>query len=164
MQWPIFTEHQPYTSIYPPIALGLFAAAAATGPLYAWWTWKVLGFLTSMVIVYIFFDKSESDPAPLYSGLLFTIDDHRDYSRATHRRLVIVPLLIWLFRRNETPSAQTALVLGVGALIKPTILLGGLSWIRSISRRTIRVGGLLALVLVCTFDASHHRNTGAARG
>ena len=154
MQWPIFTEHQPYTSIYPPIALGLFAAAAATGPLYAWWTWKVLGFLTSMLIVYIFFRQSESDPElrPLYFWFALhpltiietTVAPHIDV-------FVIVPLLIWLFRRNETPSAQTALVLGVGALIKPTILLGGLSWIRSISRRTIRVGGLLALVLVCTF-------------
>ena len=64
---------------------------------------------------------------------------------------VIVPLLFWLFNRDNRPSKHTALVLGIGALIKPTILLGGLAWMRPLSRRNILVGSLLVGVLLCTF-------------
>lgn len=154
MRWPIFHEHQPYTSIYPPIALGLFAAAAATGPIYAWWTWKVLSLIVSISLVFMLRRHAEKDAA--LSPLHFWFALHPlvivETTVAPHIDLfVIVPLMFWLVNRNKQPSNHTALLLGAAALIKPTILLGGLAWMRSLSRRNILVGALLVGGLLCTF-------------
>ena len=154
MRWPIFYEHQPYTSIYPPMALGLFAAAAAAGPLYAWWTWKALGLVVSISIVFMLRRQAENCPDvnPLYFWFALHPLVIVETTVAPHIDLfVIVPLLFWLFNRDNRPSSYTALALGIGALIKPTILLGGLAWMRPLSRRNVLVGSLLAGVLLCTF-------------
>ena len=144
--WPVFYEHRPYTSIYPPLALALFAAAASTGVLYAWWTWKALSLVTSVVITIELGRLCQINTVirPIFFWFALhplliietTVAPHIDL-------FVLVPLLFWLKYRARGLSSQTMFWLGLASLIKPTILLGGLAFLKQLSKRSLAAVALL---------------------
>ena len=148
--WPIFYEHRPYTSIYPPLALGLFAATASTGALYAWWTWKALSLVISLVITIELGKLCRNDTAILPIFYWFTLHPMVivETTVAPHIDLfVLVPLLLWLKYRARHPSPQVMFLLGLASLIKPTALLGGLAFLRRLSQRSLIAMSLLAALI-----------------
>ena len=152
--WPVFYEHQNYTSIYPPIALALFTGAASTGSLYAWWTWKALCLLTSALILVVLTRMSRSDIE--LRVITFWVALHPmvivETTLAPHIDLfVLIPLLFWLKYRTGGPTVLLGAVLGFAALIKPTILLGGLAFLRKLSQRSLQAGAVIGLILGTSF-------------
>ena len=152
--WPIFYEHQNYSSIYPPIALALFGAAASTGSLYAWWSWKVLALITSSLILLSLTKMSRNDIQLKVMTFWFALHPIVivETTLAPHIDLfALVPLLAWFKYRANPPTAFNGFMLGVAALIKPTVLLGGLAFLRHISRRSLWAGAVVGLVLGGSF-------------
>ena len=149
--WPIFYEHRQYTTIYPPLALGLFAAAASTGPLFAWWSWKALSVLTSSGLLILLQRMAYKDRAlePLFFWFALHPLVIIETTAAPHIDLfVLIPLLLWLRQRDAQPTLIGSGLLACAALIKPTILLGGLAYLGELSKRYLRAGFVLGITLV----------------
>jgi len=148
--WPIFYEHRPYTSIYPPLALALFAAAASTGVVYAWWTWKVMALLTSLFIAVRLMKlcQTETHFRPMFFWFALHPIVIVETTVAPHIDLfVLVPLLFWLKHRASEPRSLTMFWLGLASLIKPTILLGGLAILKQLSKRSLGAVALLVSLI-----------------
>ena len=50
--WPLPAVHRDYPTLYPPLAIALFASAALCGA-YAWWAWKIIVALASIATVVV---------------------------------------------------------------------------------------------------------------
>ena len=136
--WPIFIEHQAYTTIYPPIALSVFAAAAAAGPIYAWWAWKAAGTMTSCLLMW--FLSTALHKNPRLKATFFWVALHPlmviETTVMPHIDLyVLLPVLYWTYASPNISERTTAWVLGLGALVKPTLLLGSLAWLPKLYER-----------------------------
>jgi hypothetical protein len=53
--WAVAQEHARYATLYPPLAIAVFAACAACGPVLALWAWK--GVVTSASIATLWFAR-----------------------------------------------------------------------------------------------------------
>lgn len=51
-EWPTPPEHQEYPTLYPPVAVALFALCAAFGPISAIWVWRSLILVASLTTVW----------------------------------------------------------------------------------------------------------------
>ncbi|MEO0973802.1 MAG: glycosyltransferase 87 family protein, partial [Pseudomonadota bacterium] len=51
--WPTPAEHGAYATLYPPLALGLFALSALAGPVGGLWLWKSLIALASIATLFV---------------------------------------------------------------------------------------------------------------
>lgn len=49
--WPSPPEHADYPTLYPPLAVALFAGCAAAGPAWGLWLWKALVAIASMALL-----------------------------------------------------------------------------------------------------------------
>ncbi len=119
-QWPTPSEHLQYPTLYPPLALGLFAACAAAGPVAAPWVWKGIVLLASLGIVFgaravaARLDRGEIFPLVALSPLLIV-----EGQVGAHLDLLVAAAVtagIWaLYSGHERTSA---LGWGLGAALK----------------------------------------------
>ncbi len=51
--WATPPEHAAYATLYPPVALGLFALSALAGPVWGIWLWKLIASLAGIALVLV---------------------------------------------------------------------------------------------------------------
>lgn len=144
--WPTAIEHAKYPTIYPPLALAVFASCAKLGPTWAWLAWKALVTAASVGIVVVA-RRIVSDPRGFvliaFSPLLLFeggIGAHLDIMCALTVMLALGTSRLWL----------RGAWLGVGVLWKltPVFLLVPLVWQARRRAFELLVGFLLVVVPV----------------
>ncbi|MEO0814570.1 MAG: glycosyltransferase 87 family protein, partial [Myxococcota bacterium] len=147
-RWPTPEEHLQYPTLYPPLALTLFAGCAAMGPEFAPWGWRLLVLAASVVILLAarrLSEQLENRSAFVFvafSPLLLVegqVGAHLDLFVAA---AVAVALLALAGGRPR--SGTTALALGAAIKLLPAGALG-VWWVRRGVRRSL---GLVAIAAV----------------
>jgi alpha-1,6-mannosyltransferase len=135
-EWPTPSEHAKYTTLYPPLALGLFSLAASTGPDYALLTWKVLvtmagiGTLLFMILVLKQYGKLPHIALVALSPILILETGESAHIDSFSALAVSASLYFWLNKRLFI----CGIVIGLGVLSKMLPLLLLIPFIFSLKR------------------------------
>jgi alpha-1,6-mannosyltransferase len=151
--WQPPEEHRKYATLYPPLALGLFGLAAATGIDNAKLTWKLLVLVASLLVLLFSFltlkklHSLQHFPLVSFSPLLILeagVGLHLDIFSAL---AIAIAIYVWITHR----WLLTSIFLGLGALIKliPILCLLPLVLVQSNIKNAIKLvlPGIITLVV-----------------
>ncbi|UTW44420.1 hypothetical protein KFE80_08420 [bacterium SCSIO 12696] len=125
--WSPPPEHNAYASLYPPLAMASFTAAATAGPQWAPWIWKILVSLANIGLLFVGFgilrqiNQQRHLPLLALSPILIFeggIAAHLDIFSAL---AVAIAVLCWL--RGRLLVAGAAIAAGVLLKLLPVVLL-----------------------------------------
>lgn len=150
-RFPMPVDHLDVATCYPPLALAFFALAASTGPAWAWWSWKVLTALASLLTVVVAWchlrgERARDGVLLAWSPLLVLeagVGAHLD----TFTALAVTAFVVCCERRNPQGAALMAGLAGAVKLLPGVVLLALLGR----SERPLRVLTVAAVPLVATF-------------
>lgn len=154
-QWQPPEEHAAYVTIYPPLALGLFTLAAATGVENAQLTWEIMLLIASIAIVFLSalllkkLNKLKHIALIALSPILILeagIGLHID----TFLTLTIVAA-IYAWQQHKTALCGVLIALGVLLKILPVMLLLPLFFLQ----KSIKSAFLLVLTCFTTIIISY---------
>lgn len=154
-RFPMPVDHRDVATCYPPLALALFALAAATGPARAWWTWKFFTAAASVAVPCLAWwhlrgsERARHVTLAAWSPLLVLeagVGAHLDVFAA----LAVTAAVVSYERRRRGCAALAA---GVAAAVK---LLPGVVVLALVARteRPLRVVALAAAPLVLSFGVA----------
>lgn len=155
LELPTPEEHLAYPTLYPPLAIGVFALCSAAGPELGPWIWRALLFASSMALLFatyrvlIRIDATEHLPLVALSPLLVVethIGLHLDGLVAA-----AVALGMWAIYENRSLGGVGAWAIGAALKILPIALIG--AWLvrrglRSSWRSAALVVGVITLPYV----------------
>ena len=151
--WPTPEEHAAYPTLYPPIALALFALSALAGPVAGVLIWKVLATAASIALLLLMADilkavKCESAlPLVALSPLMLLevgIGGHVDVFTS-----LSVACALWALLRGKWLILGIALGLGAGVKLLPIVLFAPLVIALPLRSSLISVGGGALGLLSC---------------
>jgi len=150
-RFPPPVDHLDVATCYPPLALVLFALAAATGPARAWWVWKGMAALassaTAVLVSWHLRGSERARHAVLvaWSPVLVLeagVGAHLD----AYSALAVAAFVVCYERRNRGGAALAAGVAGAVKLVPGVVLLA----LVARTERPLRVLAIAALPTVVT--------------
>ncbi|MFO0602849.1 MAG: glycosyltransferase 87 family protein [Polyangiales bacterium] len=153
-RFPSPVDHHDVATCYPPLALGLFALAAATGPARAWWSWKALTALASCATSVLAWrhlrgERARDAALVAWSPILVLeagVGAHLDAFSA----LAVAAFVVCYERRNRAGAALAAGFAGAVKLVPGVVLLALLGR----TERPLRVVAIAALPVVVSFGVA----------
>jgi len=150
-QWPTPAEHAAYPTLYPPVALALFALSAIAGPVAGVIVWKLIATAASIVVMLLMANilktvkRSSALPLVALSPLMLVevgIGGHVDVFTS-----LALTCALWALLRAKWLLLGVALGLGTGIKLLPVVLFAplviALPWRNSLSAVS---GGALGLL------------------
>ena len=127
-RFPSPVDHLDVATCYPPLALALFALAAATGPLRAWWVWKGMAAVASSATALLAWwhlrggDRARHAALLAWSPVLALeagVGAHLD----AYSALAVAAFVVCYERRSRGGAALAAGVAGAVKLLPGVVLL-----------------------------------------
>ena len=152
-QWQPPQEHAKYVTLYPPVALSLFALASSFGVEHAQLAWSIMLLASGLLALYFstkvlqHIDKLKHLPLVALSPLLILETGVGLHLDALTTLTVIVAIYLWLKHR----IAVCAIVIGIGMSLKilpMMLLLPFLFW--SFGRKAFKMSAILFITTVAT--------------
>lgn len=126
--WPTPIEHEQYATIYPPLAIGLFALSALAGPELAPWVWKFIATSAGIAALFLMKQILQAQNMSQHFALfalspLLILETSIGLHLDTISVLMIVVALYAFYRQQHITLGA---VLGASIAIKflPAVLLG----------------------------------------
>jgi hypothetical protein len=155
-QWTPPAEHAKYVTLYPPLALSLFALSASTGVEYAQFTWKIILLLASIATVYITalvlkkLNRLKHLPLVAFSPLLILETGVGLHLDALSTLAVISAIYTWQHKKIASCGA----LIGIGMLLKvlPLMLLLPLFFIQTSFKQALTLVISCLAVMITTYS------------
>lgn len=155
LAWAPPQEHVQYVTLYPPLALALFSAAASVGVEYAVLMWKLMlmaaGLLSLLFVVLILKKAKKMQHLSLFALSPILIFESGIGAHLDIFSMLAVCGVIYAMQRNLLVWA--ALFIGLGTLVKllPLVLAGPIV----LSLRNFRQAALFSSVVVATISLGY---------
>jgi len=154
-RFPMPADHLDVATCYPPLALALFALAAATGPARAWLVWKGMAALASSATAALAWwhlragERARHAVLVAWSPVLVLeagVGAHLD----AYSALAVAAFVVCYERRDRGGAALAAGVAGAVKLVPGVVLLALLAR----TERPLRVIAIAAIPTAATFGAA----------
>lgn len=149
-RFPTPEEHAAYPTIYPPLALSLFALCALAGPVWGVWVWKLVITAASIATLYVVTDLLKRTNQTRHVALIALsplmllevgIGAHVDALSA-----LAICAAFWAFVRARWLLVGAALGLGACVKLLPIVALGPFLFATSVSRWPRMIVGALGTI------------------